>query len=171
LLRGINVGGHNIMPMAELRTLSERLGFERITTYIQSGNLIFSTDIDDKKTIETQLSAAISSQFGFAPKLMLVSASELEACLEANPYIDITDPKKLLIFFMSDVPEVINHDKLSSLLIEGERYSLVGSCFYLHVPEGQAKSKMAVRAESILKVAMTGRNLATVKKLIEITKA
>ncbi|MBL8715780.1 MAG: DUF1697 domain-containing protein [Myxococcales bacterium] len=85
LLRGINVGGNNLIPMVELRAAFEALGFTRVETYIQSGNVVFDAKRGKKGTLVTKLEAALSETFSYAAKVVLVSADELARVVAEAP--------------------------------------------------------------------------------------
>ena len=85
LLRGINVGGRKKVPMADLRTLCTKLGYQSVQSYIQSGNLVFQSDRDDR-TIERELSDAIQSKFGFSVSVMVRSGSQWAEYVASNPF-------------------------------------------------------------------------------------
>ena len=86
LLRGINVGGRNRVPMAELREVVSSLGHTGVTTYIQSGNVLFSTAESDTAKLAAALEAAIADAFGLASSVVVLSRDELAGILESNPY-------------------------------------------------------------------------------------
>jgi len=170
LLRGINVGGNNILPMADLRDILAGLGHENVKTYIQSGNCIFDNPSTDAELISDQLSDAIEKRFSFRPKVMCIGADRINSALENNPFPQ--DPeilKNLHMFFMTEKPKAIDDELLSSIQKEGEEYKYLNRVFYLYAPNGIWKSKIGARVEKILGVPMTARNLRTVMKLQALT--
>src|SRR5579862_7736668 len=92
LVRGINVGGKNKVPMAELREVVTSLGHTEVTTYIQSGNVLFTTAQDDTAKLASALEAAIAQAFGVKSSVVVLSRAELIAILDANPYADEPNP-------------------------------------------------------------------------------
>ncbi|HJY68028.1 MAG TPA: DUF1697 domain-containing protein, partial [Streptosporangiaceae bacterium] len=86
LLRGINVGGRNKVPMAELREVVSGLGHAGVSTYIQSGNVLFTTPETDTARLASALEAAITGAFGLQASVVVVSRDELARILERNPY-------------------------------------------------------------------------------------
>ena len=170
LLRGINVGGNNILPMQALRDSFKVLGCAHVQTYIQSGNVVF-TYVGDLQELREQIIVAIDSRFGFRPKLLLIARSEFAEVVNANPFADIErDPKSLHVWFLADPaanPDIISVD---SKLADSESYALEGNAFYLYAPDGIGRSKLAGNVEKFLGVDATARNWRTVVKLHELAR-
>ncbi|MBN8582052.1 MAG: DUF1697 domain-containing protein [Anaerolineae bacterium] len=85
LLRGINVGGKNIIKMVDLKSSFEAMGFSNVLTYIQSGNVLFESDEKDKAILTTKIEKGLSKRFDFLARVMVVSHKELEAIVRAAP--------------------------------------------------------------------------------------
>jgi len=169
LLRGINVGGNNKLPMKELSAQLEGMGVRRVQTYIQSGNVVFDCDAKDKAKLAAKITAEIRAQHGFAPHVQLLEAAELKKAMAGNPYPEAeAAPKTLHLFFLDEVPPQPDLKVLDTLKAGSERYKLAGKVFYLHAPDGVGDSKLAARAEKLLGVAATARNWNTVCKLAEM---
>ncbi len=169
LLRGINMGGHNKLPMKELAALLTGIGLRDVQTYIQSGNVVFRSNVKDKAALAAKISAAIAAQHGFAPQVLLLKAEELRQAMAHNPYPEAeTTPAKLSLLFLTETPPQPDLKALEKLRISSERFKLVGKVFYLHAPDGFGRSKLAANAERLLGVATTGRNWNTVCKLAEM---
>jgi uncharacterized protein (DUF1697 family) len=162
LLRGVNVGGKNLLPMKELKAVLENFGFENVTTYIQSGNIILKSTNNP----ETDISALISSNFSFEPKILTLSKKVFDSAVLNNPYQGF-EGKFVHFYFCKESPKV-NFEKLKSVVSDTENYKLIGNVFYIHAPGGIARSKLIVNIEKCLGVAATGRNLNTVNKLTDI---
>jgi len=170
LLRGINVGGNNILPMANLRALLDDLGCQNVKTYIQSGNAVFSADTGDRNKLETKITKAIEEKFGFAPRALLMSADNLHRALKANPFPQaLEDPKTLHLSFLSAPVDQMDSESIEAIRADSERYAFIDNVFYLYAPDGIARSKLAVKAEKILGVPMTARNLRSAMKIAEMT--
>ncbi|WP_026148027.1 DUF1697 domain-containing protein [Robiginitomaculum antarcticum] len=169
LLRGINVGGHNKLPMAELRSLLEGMGCHDIKTYIQSGNCIFTAPETSAGAIEQKIQSAIDKVYDFKPRILAVTREDLRATLAANPY-PVDDDKGATVHFFFLAQEAIqaDMDALDSLRASDEAWTLTPKVFYLHAPSGIGRSKLAARAEAKLGVAATARNIKTVKKLAQL---
>ncbi len=169
LLRGINVGGKNLLPMKELVALLEGLGLDQVATYIRSGNVVFRHRDTKPSGLADQIQAAIESSHGFTPQVLLLSRDELEQAVAANPYPEAeVSPKSLHLFFLASAPRNPNLETLDGLKRGGERFELRGKIFYLHAPAGIGRSKLAQRVERLLGVAGTGRNWRTVCKILEM---
>jgi len=171
LFRGINVGGHNKLPMRELVGVLEELGFINIETYIQSGNVVFDCEESDVLLLSKKIQEAISKSHGFAPAIILLKAEEMKAAIDANPFREAEDePKTLHLYFLALQPENIDMDRLESAKKANERYALKGNIFYLLAPDGIGRSKLAANVDKSLGVATTARNWRSVIKIMEMTK-
>ena len=169
LLRGINVGGHHKLPMKDLVTLLERLGYEDVKTYIQSGNVVFRSRRNIGSKEAAKISDAIEAGFGFRPRLLILSKAELRAAVERNPFP--TDEGKFLhFFFLEAEPEAPDFEALEAVMTKTEQFRLHGQVFYLYTPDGFGVSKLAERAERYLGVPATARNFNTVSKLMEMAQ-
>jgi uncharacterized protein (DUF1697 family) len=169
LLRGINVGGRNKMPMAELSSLLESLGCRSVRTYIQSGNVVFDSSVRSRANLSKRLSDALDTQFKFRPPVLLLTEAAFRTAVKKNPFVDaISEPKTLHFFFLESPPESPDLDGIASLASSTEQYKLIDDVFYLHTPDGFARSKLASRAEGKLGVTATARNYATVQNLISM---
>jgi len=169
LLRGINVGGRNSLPMADLKRLFASAGCRQVTTYIQSGNVVFDADLEAVGSLATTLSDAVDDEFGFRPAIRLVASSELGQAIGANPYPDAAnDPRSLHLSFLDAEPRAEDVERARQLLVESESCEVRGQHLYLHAPNGIGRSKFAGRAEKELGVTMTGRNWRTILKLQEL---
>lgn len=166
LLRGINVGGNNKLPMKALAALLADMGLREVQTYIQSGNVVFRCDTNNRGALAAQISAAIEAQHGFAPQVLLLDAVELREAMAGNPYPEAeATPALLSVYFLGETPRHADLEGLASLKSASERFTLAGKVFYLHAPEGVGRSKLAARAEKLLGVPATARNWSTVCKL------
>jgi uncharacterized protein (DUF1697 family) len=171
LFRGINVGGNNMLPMKELKTLLEKEGCRDVTTYIQSGNVILCSAVSDVERLSARLSAAVSKKYGFEPRVLLLTRQELEKAAKANPFPQADDnPKSLHLFFLTAVPKTPNLEGIEAIRIRSEQFALKGRTFYLYTPEGFGTSKLAMRVEQLLGVPATARNWRTVTTLRELSK-
>jgi len=172
LLRGINVGGHNKLPMKELIALLESGGLANVKTYIQSGNVVFQTPRNDRAELGAEVSKAIAQSHGFRPQVMLLSLGDLETAVSQNPYPAATqEPKTLHFYFLETTPPSPDLTKLEALKTESEQFALIDTVFYLHAPDGIGRSKLAAAVEKALGVATTARNWRTVSKVMEMGTA
>lgn len=172
LFRGINVGGHNILPMKELRGLLKKLGAEDVKTYIQSGNAVFRHETDNVSQLSDDIRAAIKESHGFEPRVLLLDGAEMEKAVASNPFPEAeAEPKTLHLYFLATVPPSPDVAMLDSLKKDSEQFKLSEKVFYLHAPEGIGRSKLAERVEKALGVAATARNWRTVSKIMAILEA
>ena len=165
LLRGVNVGGKNILPMKELKAVLESNGFEGVQTYIQSGNIVLNSSDNP----ESKVGSLIQKTFGFTTKVLAITISEFELSICNNPYQNF-EGKFVHFYFCKNTPKANSSIKLRNLAVEKERYELVGNVFYLQAPNGIGRSKIVASIEACLGVSATGRNLNTINKLSEIIK-
>ena len=164
LLRGINVGGHNKLPMKALTVLLEKIGCIGVKTYIQSGNVIFQSE-QSRKALSEAITQAIATEHGFDVPVLLLKAEELEAAAAQCPF-PTEDGKALHAYFMANIPPQPDLETLTGLKIASEDFQLLGKVFYLYAPDGIGRSKLAAKAEKCLGVAATARNWNTVQKLL-----
>lgn len=164
LLRGVNVGGKNILPMKELKVFLEESGFENVQTYIQSGNIVLM----GSRNPEHEMGSFIQSNFGFTPETFILSKGEFDSSISNNPYQEY-EGKLVHFYFCKEAPR-INSTKLARLAAKTESYEIVGNVFYLHAPNGIGRSKLVAGMESCLGVPATGRNLNTINKLKAMMK-
>lgn len=170
LLRGINVGGHNRLPMKALSRIFEDAGCRQVKTYIQSGNVAFNAQISSTGQFTNTIGKAIDQEFGFLPAIQLLTARALRATIAANPYPQATaEPKSLHLAFLETPPEPANIESIERLLTESESYTLTDNVLYFYAPEGIARSKFAGSIEKILRVKSTARNWRTITALEELT--
>ena len=162
LLRGVNVGGKNILPMRELTRLFEAAGCTRVKTYVQSGNVVFQPSPAGLK----------ESALGVTVPVLFRTAAELQTALAANPYFhDGDNESKHFIMFLRDFPDP---DRIAALNPErspGDRFTVIGREAYLDVVNA-AKTKLTnAWFDSHLKTISTTRNMRTVRTLIQLALA
>ena len=118
LLRGINVGGRNKVPMAELRDVVASLGHTGVTTYIQSGNVLFTTPENDTDELASALEAAITGAFGLTVSVVVLSRDDLAQILDRNPYRAEPNPKLVHVVFLNAElpPELLDRVQALSLI-------------------------------------------------------
>ena len=168
LLRGINVGGKNILPMKAFRELLATLGCTEVATYIQSGNAVFKHSGNSAELAEL-ISTAVESGFGYRPSVMVLTADEFDAVTEANPFAaDASEPKFLSVWFVQEPITSANTIRMDEIKTGGEKYQLTDSAVYLFAPNGVGRSKLAGGMEKCLGVPATARNWRTVGKIGEM---
>ena len=169
LFRGVNVGGNNILPMAELRSDLESLNLHNVRTYIQSGNVVFDSATKTSKSLTERIAQRIEERHGFRPHLFLLSREDLLTAIESNPFPRaVSDPKTLQFYFLAEPTSNPDMEALDGVKTPTERFELVDGVFYLHAPDGIGGSKLAASAEKHLGVVVTARNYRTVDKLLSM---
>jgi uncharacterized protein (DUF1697 family) len=169
LLRGINVGGKNSLPMKELVAILEDLGARNIKTYIQSGNAAFQSSKENVANLSERIGTEINKRSGFQPHVLILGLSEIEKAITGNPFPEAeAEPISLHLGFLACTPENPDLQKLADLKKESEHFLLQGNVFYLHAPEGVGQSKLAANIEKLLGVPMTDRNWKSVCKIREM---
>ena len=171
LLRSVNAGGFNTLTSIDFVALLETLELTNVKTYIQTGNAVFQSTAKNAKQLPAKIQAAIKEQHNFAPEVIVLSLTELEAAIDANPFHKADDdPKSLHLTFLASKPKHPNLEALENLKKESEVFKLVEKVFYFYAPEGIGRSKAAAKIEKCLGVSGTARNWRTANKLLEIAR-
>lgn len=179
LLRGINVGGRNKVPMADLREVVASLGHTGVSTYIQSGNVLFSTARSDTTALAEELEQAITADLGVSPRVIVMSREDLSQVLRDNPYADEPNPRAVHAIFLNATPGPDVAAAVTAAVREvaqrGSRDSaqVIGRTIFLHTPDGFGRSDLAVRLTLPRPpggpaLTSTARNMATVTKLLDL---
>ncbi len=171
LLRGINVGGKNKLPMKQLAAMFREAGCEDVQTYIQSGNVVFRADPSLAERIPSLISNEILRTFGYQVPVVTRTAEELQEIVQANPFTAVEE-NQLLVFFLADSPDPERIAALDPNHSPGDEFAVLGREIFAHYPNGVAGSKLTNSyIDSRLSTTSTGRNLRTVKKLLELASA
>jgi uncharacterized protein (DUF1697 family) len=167
LLRGINIGSKNRVPMPALRELLTDVGWRDVRTYVQSGNVVLSTDLSPRE-LERECERLITEGFGLKIAVLARTRDELEQVVQRNPLGDVAvDPKRYQVSFLSAELEPATVEKLSALAAPQERFVADGRELYVWHPDGVARSKLWNRLASTgLGVTATARNWTTVTTLL-----
>lgn len=168
LLRAINVGGKNLLPMARLREILAEAGCQNISTYIQSGNAVFQIDDCSPDVLNQQLGRAIEARQGFCLPLHLQSVSQLEAAISNLPFADAT--KTAHLFFRFDPAAPLDVGALDALTAASEKLVVTNDVVYLHAPNGIGRSKLAAKLSNPKFANLTSRNLRTCLKIQDIAR-
>jgi uncharacterized protein (DUF1697 family) len=172
LLRGINLGSHNKVSMADLRALFASLGAEDVATYVQSGNVVFRS-ADSAGKLTEAIERRIRRDLGLEVTVLLRTQRQLAKVLTANPFADdADDPTKLHVTFLADKPDRARVRKLDATLAEPDEFRVIEQEVYMHLPNGYGRSKLSnAYFEKQLDVRATTRNWRTVTKLAELVSA
>jgi len=172
LLRGINVGGRTIIPMAELRSSLSDLGLQDVVTYVQSGNVVFRADGCDSGGLAAQVEERIASEFGLGVSVLLRTPSELRAIAKRNPFLQRgEDSSRLHVIFLDRKPAAAAAAQLDPERSPPDEFAPAGREIYLYLPNGAGRSKLTLDYfEKRLEVRATMRNWRTLTKLIELAE-
>jgi uncharacterized protein (DUF1697 family) len=171
LLRGINVGGHKKIMMADLRLIFEKSGFLAVRSYIQSGNVIFQSNEVDTKKLEQKIESALEKAYGFLVPVIVLTRSKLEKIVNDNPFkpLDRDDTGKTYYVFLKDVPKKKAVELFKETKFQNERFFICKDYIYLKCLCGMGKAKLNTNLfEQKLQVKATARNHKTALKLMEL---
>ena len=173
MLRGVNLGPHHRIKMADLCALCESLKLRDVQTYVQSGNVIFHTDERDLAALTQRIEKAFERRFGFQADTILRTTSELRQVVAKNPFAKRRgiDPKKLLVTFLASVPSEEAKTLVRKMKTDPEELRIEGREVYIYYPNGLARPKISwVAIQKLLKTSGTGRNWNSVTNLLEIAE-
>jgi len=172
LLRGVNVGTKNSLPMAELRLMLTKIGCGDVQTYVQSGNAVFGTKLGPAKTTKA-IEGALERYMGRPIATTLRTREQMKAIVDANPFAKVaTNPAYLCVTFLSNAPTKAEVAPLHEQDFEPERFHVAGKEIYTWHPNGQGRSPLAATLGKLpLRGAVTRRNWNTVLKLSDMLAA
>ena len=168
LLRGINVGGNNKVPMADLRAMCSDLGYEGVETYIQSGNVVFAAKTSEVEVVAA-MEAGLLATFGLTLSVVVRSAAELVDIIGRNPFPNEADGSKLHVSCFTAPLDETTVAKLDPAFSPPDVFIIEGREMYLHLPGGMGTSKLAVHIGQKLGKLGTARNWNTVLRLVEMS--
>ncbi len=166
LFRGINVGGHRVIAMSALRSLHEELGFSGVTSYIQSGNVIFQSPRSGPEALASLIEKKVEETFGFPVTVVVRTCAALAGVIAKNPFAgrrDI-DERRLAVMFLQFSPAPARVKKLAAAAPEGmDEFRVSGDSVYLYCPNGFGKTLLTnTFFEKQLEVGGTARNWKSV---------
>ena len=173
LLRGINVGGKNLIPMDELRELCQTLGWSNLQTYIQSGNIVFTAGGTGDE-LEAALEGAIQERFNLAVPVIVRSSMQWQklAKTSAFPEAIAKEPQLVLLALSKQKPSAAAASALQERAKDGERLHQEGDALWIHFPNGSGRSKLTpALLDRHFGSPVTTRNFRTVQKLAEMSLA
>ena len=163
LLRAVNLGPRNKVPMAELRRIVEEAGAEDVRTWIQSGNVVFSQSKPDAVKLE----AAIEQELGVRTVIVLRSAAQMKKLAGSHPFG--RDTSNSHVAFFVEKPRAAALRQVAELDLGDNKFELIGSDVALYYPTGvQGATLTTAKLEKILGIQGTARNWRTVEKLAEL---
>jgi len=170
LLRGINVGGAGKLPMASLREILIEVGGQNAATYIQSGNAVFGSD-RDRNDLVKDIQSAIMAAHGFKPHCLLLTADELAAALDGNPWPKAEADAKPMHLIFHDNSAKADAAVLDTLLAADEQWKLTENVLYFRAPQGIGRSKFIEKLGRHFKAQTTARNLRTCQALLKMVQS
>ncbi len=173
LLRGVNVGGKNPLPMKDLAQLFVEAGCSEVRTYIASGNVVFSAPTPTLKELPAHITERLATRFGYRVPVMLRTPHQLARTIHDNPFLRAGNSEKTLhVYFLADLPVSRAVKHLEADRSPPDSFRVVGREIYLHLPNGMARTKLTnAYFDSKLGTTSTARNWATVLKLFEMMQA
>ena len=173
ILRGINVSGQKLIKMEALRKSYETHGFQNVSSYLQSGNIIFSCTETETRELEENISARIATDFGFDVPVIVLTIDILKRIIENNSFVRDNGKSDTFmhVTFLSSVPDVIDQKFIAGKKHEGEEIIFTDRVVYLYCPNGYGQTKLNNSfLESKLKVKATTRNWKTTNELLSIAQ-
>lgn len=171
ILRGINVSGQKMIKMPDLKALYENMGFKNVSTYIQSGNVIFENKEDNE--LSKKIEKKIFEKYDFHVPIIIRSTKEIETTINENTFLKKKNIEldKLHVTFLEDIPLKENIEKIKDVKFEPDRFYISGKTVYLYCPNGYGKTKLNnTFFENKLKVNATTRNWKTINEVFKIMK-
>ncbi len=173
MLRGINVSGHKMIKMEDLRAAFETLRFSKVQTWVQSGNVVFEAAQGSVVTLSKRIEQSILADFGFSVPVYLRTVKELQDIIKRNPFLtdSAIDHSKLHITFLSDTAPKAAPERLQPLAVTPEQFRIIGREIYLYCPNGYGRTRLSNTAiEKKLSLGATTRNWKTVNALLKMTQ-
>jgi uncharacterized protein (DUF1697 family) len=168
LLRGINVGGNNKLPMRDLVAIFESAGCANVRTFIQSGNVIFTAGSKLCHTLAERVACEISERFGYRTPVILRTAEQLQEVVSGNPFLDSSE-RTLHVMFLADSPTPARIALLDPDRSPPDTFAVRGQEIYLRLPNGAGNSKLTnAWFDSRLATVGTSRNWNTVTSLLRL---
>jgi uncharacterized protein (DUF1697 family) len=166
LLRGVNVGKGNKVPMADFRALLVGLGHDSVSTLLNSGNAVFASAVRSPARLASGIATAVQKRFGVATPVVVKSAAEFAAIVDSNPIVPPeSDHSRLLVAFAMDPARLRELGTLQALLRPGERLAINDHALYLHCTDGLLESKAGAAILGKAGRGITTRNWGTVLKI------
>jgi uncharacterized protein (DUF1697 family) len=171
MLRGINVSGVRKIAMPELKAVYEALGFTNVSTYVQSGNVVFDSPGTVAQQAASRIESAIQERFAFSVPVFIRSAADLRRIVETNPFLipRRAVPARLYVTFLYETPDPSRLTGLASLDGAGDEFVIGEQEIFIFCPNGYGRSKLNNTIfENKLKMPATTRNWNTVRALLEM---
>jgi uncharacterized protein (DUF1697 family) len=174
LLRGINVSGQKKIKMDELRALYEAIGHQDVQTYIQSGNVLFRSELSSPEKLARGIEQAIENNFGYPVTVLVRTTDDLSKIIRRNPFLKnrSVDPSKLHVTFLAAPAETSRIKAVTGIDNDDDQFRVEGKEVFVHCPNGYGRTRLSnTFFESKLERTATTRNWKTVNTLYEKGKA
>jgi uncharacterized protein (DUF1697 family) len=170
LLRGINVSGHNMISMPDLKKLYESLGFKNVVTYLQSGNVIFDSALKDIPKLSSQIELQIKKIFNFSVPVIIRDKNDLHLVISSNPYVKKKkNPVNLYVTFLQSAFPPFDFKPVPAASIESDEFMMIDKEIFLYCPNGYGRTKLNNNFfERKLTLNATTRNWNSVKALYKL---
>jgi len=171
MLRGVNLGGHKLVKMEALRALCDSLQCRNTQTYVQSGNVVFSTKEKNLSKLTRRIEDGIEKSFGFRAAVIVRTPDEMRKAIAANPFAKRElHPSKVIVVFLADELTAETRNQLEAIKVGAEEVKAHAREIYIYYPDGMGKSKFPAAMERVLKKTGTARNWNSVTKLMEMAE-
>ncbi len=167
LLRGVNVGGHNKLKMADFRTTLSERGFGDVQTYIQSGNVILKSDATAAE-VATEIGSVLKANFEIDVPILVMTLDDLTQAIADNPFDG--DLSRIMLWFCFEPLGDFDATGLDALRSADEQAKFTSNLIYLHAPSGIGRSKFAEKIDRMTPTQLTARNLRTAQKLHDMAR-
>ncbi|NUM49732.1 MAG: DUF1697 domain-containing protein [Flavobacteriales bacterium] len=171
ILRGINVSGQKLIKMDRLRELYQNIGFNNVTTYVQSGNVVFQSNNSDVGNLKQKISQQIQKNFEFEVPVIVLTINELSLIINNNPFKNNLKKEHthLYVTFLSSKPKYCEKEIIESKIQKEEEICFSEKAIYLYCPNGYGRTKLNNNfLEATLKVVATTRNWKTTNELFKM---
>ncbi len=170
LMRGVNVGGKNKLPMKDLLEVFAESGCENVKNYIQSGNVLFDAVPSVTAELPHRVAARIEERFGFRAPVVLRTAKEVATVIAGNPFLDAAVAEdELHVYFLGDLPDPTRAGQLDPDRSPPDQFMVRGREIYLRLPNGMARTRLTnAYFDSKLATTSTARNWRTVTRLFQL---
>lgn len=171
ILRGINVSGQKKILMSDLKQLYEGLDFEKVKTFIQSGNVVFESKANT--TLAKKIEQKIKQKYEFDVPVVIRTLDEMEVIISHNPFLKTKgiELDKLHVTYLSETPTAENIKKIKEINFEPDAFHITGKDIYIHCPNGYGRTKLTnTFFEKKLSVSATTRNWKTSNELLKMMK-
>lgn len=169
LLRGINVGGHRKVAMADLRALLTGLGYTSVATYIQSGNAVLTSEESDPEVVEAAVRAALRDRLGLDVPVMARTLEQLREAVAANP-LPVEDPAKFMVLFCSEPVDTAALTAIDPATHPRERLAVTPTEVFTHHELGVREARLPAVVARNCPGEITARNWRTVLRLVEMAE-